>query len=91
MHLTVLLIVVVAILIFAARALATPGGALAERIPPSWAVVAGLTIGAIAALIVVSTQEDLIPDEVESAALPVIIVVVTIGCAVGAWYRTFRH
>lgn len=91
MHLTVLLIVGAALLLLAARVLATPGGALSERIPSSWAIGLGLAIGGVAALIVLSTQEDLVPDDLEAAALPFVLVAVTIGLAVGAWYRTYRH
>lgn len=91
MHLTLLLFVAGLLILLAARALATPGATLAERVPTSWALAIGLAIGGISALIALSTQMDMIPDDIEAAALPFVIVAVTIGCIVGAWYRTFRR
>lgn len=90
MHLVILLAVGSASLVLLARFLATPSMALPERHGPLLRLVTGLAIGVAGAVILLSTQADLIPDEVETAALPIAIVAVSATLAVMAVHRTFR-
>jgi hypothetical protein len=50
----------------------------------------GLAAGTAAALVVLALQIDLVPDEVEAIALPVVVIVLTIGAAWGTWLRLAR-
>lgn len=47
----------------------------------------GVAIGGACALVFLTTQVDLIPDEIETAILPVAIVFTSLALAVGTWYR----
>jgi hypothetical protein len=47
----------------------------------------GVAIGGACALVFLTTQVDLIPDEIETALLPAAIVVTSLALAVGTWYR----
>lgn len=47
----------------------------------------GVAIGGSCALVFLTTQVDLIPDEVETAILPAAIVLTSLGLALGTWYR----
>jgi hypothetical protein len=47
----------------------------------------GVAIGGACALVFLTTQVDLIPDEIETALLPVAIVFTSLALAVGTWYR----
>lgn len=91
MHLTVLLVTGGALVFMVARVLATPGADLHDRLPPGSAIAVGLSVGVVGALIALSTQVDMIPDDVEASILPVAIVIISAAIAVVAWYRTFRH
>ena len=91
MHLTILLIVGAFLVFLAARALATPGVVLHDRISSNWAIGVGAIVGAVCALIALTTQMDMVPDDLEAAALPLVLIGVSIALGAGAWYRTFRR
>jgi len=90
MHLTILLIVGAGLVFLVARALATPGAVLHDRVASGWAIGIGVVVGIACALIALSTQMDMVPDDLEAAVLPLVIIVVSVALGIGAWYRTFR-
>lgn len=47
----------------------------------------GVAIGGACALVFLTTQVDLIPDELESAMLPVAIALMSLVLVIGTWYR----
>jgi hypothetical protein len=47
----------------------------------------GVAIGGACALVFLTTQVDLIPDEVETALLPAAIFFTSLALALGTWYR----
>jgi hypothetical protein len=47
----------------------------------------GVAIGGACALVFLTTQVDLIPDDVEASILPAAIVLTSFFLAVGTWYR----
>ncbi len=47
----------------------------------------GVAIGGACALVFLTTQVDLIPDEVESSILPAAIILTSVGLAIGTLYR----
>ena len=47
----------------------------------------GVAIGGACALVFLTTQVDLIPDQIESALLPVAIIFTSLVLAIGTWYR----
>ena len=47
----------------------------------------GVAIGGACALVFLTTQVDLIPDEIETAILPVAIGLTSLALALGTWYR----
>jgi hypothetical protein len=47
----------------------------------------GVAIGGACALVFLTTQVDLIPDDVENAFLPAVIILTSIGLAIGTLYR----
>jgi len=47
----------------------------------------GATIGGACAVVFLTTQIDLVPDELESALLPVALILVSLGLVIGTWYR----
>jgi hypothetical protein len=47
----------------------------------------GVAIGGACALVFLTTQVDLIPDQIETALLPVAIILTSLALAVGTWYR----
>jgi hypothetical protein len=47
----------------------------------------GVAIGGACALVFLTTQVDLIPDQVEEALLPAAIILTSVGLALGTWYR----
>ncbi len=90
MHLIILLVVGLGAALFVARVLATPGIAIRDEVSLPWALFAGLAIGVFGSLVYVSTQVDLVPDDIEAGVLPIVIVVVTVAFVVGAIHRTLR-
>ena len=47
----------------------------------------GVAIGGACALVYLTTQVDLIPDQIETALLPVAIIFTSLALAIGTWYR----
>jgi hypothetical protein len=47
----------------------------------------GVAIGGACALVFLTTQVDLIPDQVEEALLPAAIILTSLALAIGTWYR----
>ena len=47
----------------------------------------GVAIGGACALVFLTTQVDLIPDEIETALLPIAVVGTSLALAIGTWYR----
>jgi hypothetical protein len=54
-------------------------------------VLIGLVTGAVAGAVVLALQIDLIPDELEAAVLPFVVVALTAAAAWGTWYRLARE
>ena len=50
-------------------------------------LVIGAGIGGAAAAVYLTTQVDLIPDEIETTLLPVALILVSLGLVVGTLYR----
>jgi hypothetical protein len=90
MHLIILLIVGLGAAVLVARATAAPGLVLREEVSLPWALLAGIGIGAFGALVFISTQTDLVPDDVEANLLPFVLIGVTAILLVGVGYRTLR-
>jgi hypothetical protein len=90
MHLIILLTVGLGAALLVARALATPGAVLREEVSLPWALLAGIGIGVFGALVFLSTQTDLVPDDVEANLLPYVLIGVTAAIAVGVGFRTLR-
>lgn len=91
MHLTILLALGGASVLLLARTLSGGDIGLRDRVAPLLAVAVGLIMGALSALIVLSTQIDMVPDDVETGLAPVLIVGVTLALGLGIGYRTLRH
>lgn len=47
----------------------------------------GVAIGGACALVFLTTQVDLIPDPIETAILPIAIILTSLALAIGTWYR----
>ena len=90
MHLIILLIVGLGAALLVARALATPGPVLREEVSLPWALLAGIGIGVFGALVFISTQTDLVPDDVEANVLPFVLIGVSAVLVVGVGFRTLR-
>ena len=91
MHLTILLALGGASVLLLARTLSGGDIGLRDRVAPPLAVAVGLIMGALSALIVLSTQIDMVPDDVETGLAPILIVGVTLALGLGIGYRTLRH
>lgn len=91
MHLTILLALGGASVLLLARTLSGGDSGLRDRVGPLLAIAVGLIMGATSAFIVLSTQIDIVPDDIEARLTPVIIVAVTAGLGLGIGYRTLRH
>ncbi|MEO5885364.1 MAG: hypothetical protein ABIQ58_07625 [Candidatus Limnocylindrales bacterium] len=89
MHLVILLAVGGFAVFLIARLLAAPGSELRGRHAPMSASAIGLAVGLVSAMIALSTQTDLVPDDIESAAVPVAILGISAALGVIAWQRTF--
>jgi len=90
MHLIILLLVGIAMALVVARVFATPNVALRDEVSLPWALVAGLAIGIFAAVAYISTQVDLVPDDVEAGAVPYVIIGVSAALLLGVGYRALR-
>jgi hypothetical protein len=47
----------------------------------------GVAIGGACALVYLTTQVDLVPDQIEEALLPAAIIFTSLALAIGTWYR----
>ena len=90
MHLIILLIVGTGAALLAARALAGPSTVVREDVSLPWALLAGIGFGVFGALVFISTQTDLVPDDVESNVLPFVLIGVSAVLMLGVGYRTLR-
>jgi hypothetical protein len=90
MHLIILLTIGLGATLLVARAIATPGPILREELSLPYALLAGIGIGVFGALVYVSTQTDLIPDDLEASVLPFVLIGVSAVLLVGVGYRTLR-
>lgn len=91
MHLTILLALGGASVLLLARTLSGGDIGLRERVAPLLAIAVGLIMGALSALIVLSTQIDIVPDDIEAGLAPILIAGVTLALGLGIGYRTLRH
>jgi len=91
MHLTILLALGGASVLLLARTMSGGDIGLRERVAPLLAIAVGLIMGALSALIVLSTQIDIVPDDIEAGLAPILIVGVTLALGLGIGYRTLRH
>lgn len=89
MHLVILLAVGGCAVFLIARVLAAPGSELRGRHEPMRASAVGIAAGLVSAIVALSTQVDMVPDDVESATLPVAILGISAALGVIAWQRTF--
>jgi len=91
MHLMILLALGGASVLLLARTLSGGGIGLRERVAPLLAIALGLVMGVLSALIALSTQIDIVPDDIEAGLAPFLIVGVTVALGLGVGYRTLRH
>jgi uncharacterized membrane protein len=47
----------------------------------------GASIGAACAVVFLTTQVDLVPDEIENGLLPPALILGSLGLVIGTWYR----
>lgn len=90
MHLVIMLAIGGATLAVFARLLASAGRSLPELARPALPSLAGLAIGVVAAATLLSTQADLVDDDVEAAVAPLIAAVVTVALGAIGWRRLVR-